>query len=70
MGNCYFVRLVVLISILFISCLVLGGDAFDNVMTECSNLCSMGWFERKLMVVSVVVGWRNMSISMLGGFEL
>ena len=32
-------------------------------------LCSMGWIEKKLMVVSVVIGFRNMSISRLDGFR-
>jgi hypothetical protein len=31
-------------------------------------LCSMGWFEKKLMDVLVVAGLRNMSISRLDGF--
>jgi hypothetical protein len=31
-------------------------------------LCSMGWFEKKLMVVSVVVGLQNTSISRLDGY--
>jgi hypothetical protein len=31
-------------------------------------LCSMGWFERKLMVVSVVVGFQYMSVSRCGVF--
>jgi len=33
-------------------------------------LCSIGWFKEKLMVVSVVVGFRNMSISILVGFRI
>jgi len=33
-------------------------------------LCSMGWIEKKLMVVSVVTGFRNMSISRLDGFRI
>ena len=33
-------------------------------------LCSIGWFERKLMVVSVVVGLRNMLISKLDCFRI
>jgi len=31
-------------------------------------LCTMGWFEKKFMFVSVVVGLRNMYISRLDGF--
>ena len=30
----------------------------------------MGWYERKLMFVSVVVGVRNVSISRLDGFRI
>jgi len=33
-------------------------------------LCSMGSFVKKLMVVSVAVGLRNMSISKLDDFRL
>jgi hypothetical protein len=33
-------------------------------------LCSMGWFERKLMVVSVVIGLRNMSVLKLDDFRI
>jgi hypothetical protein len=33
-----------------------------------ATLCSVGWFERKLMVVSAVVGFQNMSISRLDAF--
>ena len=36
-----------------------------NVMSECSNSYSTGWFERKLIVVSVVVGSQYMLISRL-----
>jgi hypothetical protein len=28
--------------------------------------CSMGWFEKKLMVVSLVIGFRYISISRCG----
>jgi len=31
-------------------------------------LCSMGWFEKKMIVVSVVVGLQNISISRLDGY--
>jgi hypothetical protein len=31
-----------------------------NVVPETAILYSMGWFEKKLMVVSVVVGLRTM----------
>ena len=31
--------------------------------SESAILCSMGWFERKLIVVSVVDGLQNMSVS-------
>jgi hypothetical protein len=37
---------------------------------KAATLCSTGRFERKLMVVSVVVGLRNMSITSLGGFRI
>ena len=31
-------------------------------------LCSIGWFEKKLIVLSVVLGFRNTSFSILVGF--
>ena len=33
-------------------------------------LCSAGWLEQKLIVVSVVVGFRHMSVSRLVGFRI
>jgi hypothetical protein len=33
-------------------------------------LCSVGWLEVKLIVISVVVGFLNMSISIFGGSGL
>jgi len=42
----------------------------DNVVPETAILYSMSWFEKKLMVVSVVVGLQNMSISRLDGFRI
>ena len=33
-------------------------------------LCSIGWFEEKYMVVSVVVGFQNISVSILVGFRI
>jgi hypothetical protein len=35
-----------------------------------ATLCSMGWYERKMVFVSVVVFLQNMSVSMLDGFTI
>ena len=32
--------------------------------------CSIGWFEEKYVVVPVVVGFRNISVSILVGFRI
>jgi vacuolar-type H+-ATPase subunit I/STV1 len=33
-------------------------------------LCFVGWFEKKLMVMSVLVGFQNMSVSVVDGFRM
>ena len=57
----YFVQLVVLLSILFVFSLVLMRECIlVKWYLKAASLCSMGWFEKKLMVVSVIVGLRTM----------
>jgi hypothetical protein len=35
-----------------------------------ASLCSVGWFEVKLMVVSVVVGFRCVSVPIVDGCQV
>jgi len=61
-------------SILFVFSLVLMEWNAFWLLPECilkaEILCSMEWFEKKLMDVSVVAGLWNMSISRLDGFRI
>jgi hypothetical protein len=57
----YFMLLVVLLSILFVFFLVLMRECIlVKWYLKAEILCFMGWFEKKLMVVSVMVGLRTM----------
>jgi len=51
-----------------------GFSGSECILVMCylnaATLCSLGWFEKKLKVVSLVVGLRNMSISRLDGFRM
>jgi hypothetical protein len=42
----------------------------SDVVSDVAILCSIGWFEQKLMVLSVVAGFWNISISVLVGFRI
>ena len=64
-GNSSFWLLFVLFSILF--CFFSGSSGREYILEmrcmKAASLCSMRWFEKKLMVVSVVVVFLYMSIS-------
>ena len=65
-GSCCFWPSVALMPILLCSFLFwcyLERVHSDDVISKSRLLCSMGWFEKTLIVVSVVVGLQNMSIS-------
>lgn len=42
----------------------------SDVYLNAAILCSIAWFEEKLMVLSVVVGFQNISVSTLVGFQI
>jgi len=71
-GSYYFMQFAVLMSILFV--FSFGVNERECIMVmwylKAEILCSMVWFEKKLMVLSVVVGFWNMSISRLDGFRI
>jgi hypothetical protein len=55
-------------------CLFFGVNGRECILVlwylKAAILCSMGWFRKKLVVASVVIGFRNMSISSLDGFRI